>query len=133
VSKAKLTDAENFDGSGTVHIGSGINNAVLIAVALFGALLSGVFWSSFNQKVGPLALPPAVRTDIDRQRSKLVAVETEDLATRQAIQQSLVSGYRATLWVVLSLAIASSLSAAAITRRRTFSRLMAVPTESAAG
>ena len=43
VSKAKLTDAENFDGSGTVHIGSGINNAVLRAVALFEALLSGVF------------------------------------------------------------------------------------------
>ena len=31
VSKAKLTDAENFDGSGTVDIGSGINNACIDA------------------------------------------------------------------------------------------------------
>jgi len=55
-----------------------------------------------------------VRTDIDRQHSKLAAIETEDLAARQASKQSFVSGYRAILWVALSLAIASSLSAAAL-------------------
>jgi hypothetical protein len=52
-----------------------------------------------------------VRTDIDRQRSKLTAIETEDWAARQAIRQSFVSGFRAILWVAISLAIASSLSA----------------------
>jgi EmrB/QacA subfamily drug resistance transporter len=98
-------------------VGSGINNAVsriaaLLAVALFGALLNGVFQSSLSQKIGALALPPEVRVGIDRQRSKLAAIETEDLAVRQAIKQSFVAGYRAILWVALSLAIASSLSAA---------------------
>jgi EmrB/QacA subfamily drug resistance transporter len=85
-------------------VGSGINNAVsriaaLLAVALFGALLNGVFQSSLSQKIGALALPPEVRVGIDRQRSKLAAIETEDLAVRQAIKQSFVAGYRAILWV----------------------------------
>jgi EmrB/QacA subfamily drug resistance transporter len=102
-----------------VGVGSGINNAVsriaaLMAVALFGALLNGVFQSSLDQRIHALALPPEVRSDVDRQRAKLAAIETEDLAVRQAIKQSFVSGYRAILWVALLLAIASSLSAAAL-------------------
>jgi EmrB/QacA subfamily drug resistance transporter len=107
-----------------VGVGSGINNAVsrvaaLLAVALFGALLNGVFQSSLSQKIGALALPPEVRVGIDRQRSKLAAIETQDLAARQAIKQSFVAGYRAILWVALSLAIASSLSAAALISNKT--------------
>jgi len=41
---------------------------------------------------------------VDRQRSKLAAVERQDLAVQQAIKQSFVAGYRAILWVALSLA-----------------------------
>jgi hypothetical protein len=102
-----------------VGIASGINNAVsriaaLMAVAVFGAMLNVVFQNSLNEKIGALPLPSAVRADIDRQPSKLAAIETQDVAARQAIKQSFVSGYRAILWVALSLAIASSLSAAAL-------------------
>jgi predicted MFS family arabinose efflux permease len=100
-------------------VASGINNAVsriaaLLAVAIFGALLSGVFQSALNRKLGELDLPSIVRTDIEAQHSRLAAIETKDARARQAVKESFVSGYRATLWVAAGLALASSLSAAAL-------------------
>jgi EmrB/QacA subfamily drug resistance transporter len=104
---------------------SGINNAVsriagLLAVALFGALLSGIFQSSLERRLGRLGLAPAVREQIENQRFKLAAAETENPLGRRAIEEAFVAGYRAVLWVAVGLALASSLSAAALigTERR---------------
>ena len=98
---------------------SGINNAVsriasLLAVAVFGTLLSGVFQSALDRRLDSLALPPPVRAAIEAQRSTLAAAETNDARGRRAIQESFVDGYRAVLWVAVALAVASSLSAAAL-------------------
>src|SRR3984885_11430953 len=71
---------------------SGINNAVsriagLLAVAVFGALLSGGFQSALERRLDRLDLAPAARAQIETQRSRLAAAETRDARGRQAIEE----------------------------------------------
>ncbi len=104
---------------------SGINNAVsrvasLLAVAVFGALMTGTFQKALNRKLDALAVAPVVRAQIWAERSKLGAAETGDVRGRQAIGEAFVAGYRVVLWVSVALTLASSLSAASLisTERR---------------
>jgi EmrB/QacA subfamily drug resistance transporter len=101
--------------------GSGINNAFsriagLLAVAALGALISGVFQSSLEQRLDRLDLAPAVRKQIEDQRSRLAAIETSDARGRQAVKDAFIAGYRIVLWVAAGMAIASSLSAVVLIR-----------------
>ncbi len=98
---------------------SGINNAVsriagLLAVAVFGALLSGVFQSALDRR---LEWSRPGRGGAGANRSPEIQTgggRNDDPRGRQAIEEAFVAGYRAVLWVAAGLALASSLSAAVL-------------------
>ena len=93
--------------------------AALLAVAAFGALLTGVFQTALDRKLNDFGVLPAERVHVEAQRSRLAGAETDDPLARQAINEAFVDGYRAVLWVAVGLALASSLSAFLLIRAET--------------
>jgi hypothetical protein len=89
----------------------------LLAVALLGLALIGVFDRGLDRRLESLFLDTGTRREIELQRSGLAAIQTDDEDIRTAVSESLVDGYRVVLWIAVGLALASSLSAALLISR----------------
>jgi EmrB/QacA subfamily drug resistance transporter len=97
-------------------VASGVNNAVsriagLLAVAVFGLVLSAGFNRALSRRLDALSLSPSERQDVDRGRPSLAANESGNPLVNQAIAESFLSGYRIILWCAIGFTLASALSA----------------------
>jgi hypothetical protein len=105
-----------------VGVASGINNAVsrtagLLAIAVLGIVMLGVFNRSLDRRLSTLQVPPAVRQLLDDQRIKLAAPVLPDEippplrdVLRQAVNESFVEGFRCVMFVGAALALASGIT-----------------------
>jgi EmrB/QacA subfamily drug resistance transporter len=123
ISVAPLTTAvmESVPSS-EAGVASGVNNAVsriagLLAIAVFGLILSAGFNHALDNSLSHMQLSPAERQSIDRDRPKLAGSQTTDPRIRHAIDEAFFSGYRDVIWISVGLAILSALSAQMIRPR----------------
>jgi EmrB/QacA subfamily drug resistance transporter len=106
-----------------VGIASAVNNAIarvagLLAIAVLGVILSSVFIRTLDGRMDSLRVGEDARTSINEQRLRLGAIETADPSGRQSVQEAFVSGFRVVAWITAFLAVASSVSAAAMIRKQ---------------
>jgi len=107
----------------TVHAGvaSGINNTVarvagLLTIAVFGVFLVRTFDKDVKPRLDHLALPPAVRAQIDRELPKMAGAELRSLAietqqrilVQRSIDEAFVSGFRLVMFGGAILALAAA-------------------------
>ena len=116
-----------FD-QGKAGVASGINNAAsrasgLVAVALFGALVTLIFNAELASAVAAIDLPAAALAVLESQDNLLTAAQVPDgLAPEMAVEleaaiyNSFLAGYRAAMWLSAGLAAASAVFAAAMIR-----------------
>ena len=97
-------------------VASGVNNAVsriagLLAIAVFGLVLSAGFNRTLSRSLAQMQLSPSVRQSAETQRSKLAGAQISDLLVKHAFEEAFVSGYREVIWISVGLALLSALSA----------------------
>ncbi|HXO99574.1 MAG TPA: MFS transporter [Luteibacter sp.] len=96
---------------------SGVNNAIsraagLLAIAVFGVVLTHVFDGTLNSQLVALKLDEGSIREIMAQKAKLAGIMVADRGARHAIGESFVAGFRAVMLVSAGLAVLSSLVAA---------------------
>jgi hypothetical protein len=109
--------------SSEAGVASGVNNAVsrvagLLAVAVFGLVLSAGFNRALDASLAQMQLSPALRGNAESQRSKLAGAQIDDLRVRRAFDEAFVSGYREVIWISVGLALLSALSAQMIQSKK---------------
>jgi len=123
VSVAPLTTAV-MGAVETQYVGtaSGVNNAVsrtagLIAIAVFGIVVLGVFSSSLASQLSVLQIPAGIEHAIIAQQNKLVGIEIPAgvsaetyAALQRAIAESFITSFRVIMLIASALALCSSLS-----------------------
>jgi len=108
-------------------VASGINNAVsrvagLLAIALFGVLLSGAFRSRLDAGLDRVRVAPAARAAIDRELPRMAAADlsgvsmgaAERASVRAAIERAFVAAFQRVMIVAAALALAGGLTGAMV-------------------
>jgi EmrB/QacA subfamily drug resistance transporter len=116
------TTVMNSVGPELAGLASGVNNAVsragaLLALAVFGVVMSAAFDPALDRRISALDLPPAVQRGIEEQRPRLAAMTvpsgvdpTTASAIQRAVGESFVAGFRRVMLVCAALALLSALS-----------------------
>jgi EmrB/QacA subfamily drug resistance transporter len=104
-------------------VASGVNNAVsriagLLAVAVFGLILSAGFNRKLSRSLAQMQLSPSMRQTAEMQRSKLAGAQISDPSLKRAFDEAFVSGYHDVIWVSVGLAILSAVSAQLIQSKK---------------
>src|SRR5207245_677636 len=101
---------------------TGSGNAVsrtagLLAIAVLGIVVLGVFSGALASNLGVLHLPFEVQSSIIAQQNKLVGIEipaglsnSTHAAVQSAISESFIAGFRVAMIIAAVLALASALS-----------------------
>ncbi len=121
VSVAPLTtvvmQAVDQDRVGTA---SGINNAVarvagLLAIAVLGAVMVVEFSSHLNRRMGTVAIPANVKSELQANETRLAALKPPDgvepaieAAVESSIVASFVASFRRMMWICAALAAGSA-------------------------
>ncbi|MBA2278293.1 MAG: MFS transporter, partial [Chloroflexia bacterium] len=104
-------------------LASGINNAVsrtggVLAIAVFGIVVSGVFGQSLDERQTDLAMPAEAQRALDAERDQLAGmIPPPDLdadataAVERAIDESFLAGYRLAMLLGAAMAAASAVVA----------------------
>jgi EmrB/QacA subfamily drug resistance transporter len=103
-------------------LASGVNNAIsrvasLVAVAVFGLVLLIAFQHDLGRRLDRLHLPAPQRQSIEKQRSRLAAIQTDDPRIEHAIDEAFVFGFRRILWLAVALSVASAVCAQVLTSK----------------
>jgi EmrB/QacA subfamily drug resistance transporter len=124
ISVAPLTTAvmESVPSS-EAGVASGVNNAVsriasLLAVAVFGLVLSAGFNRALSRSLAQMQLSPSVRQNAELQRSKLAGAQISEPLVKHAFDEAFVAGYRDVIWISVALALLSALSAQMIQSKK---------------
>jgi len=103
-------------------IASGVNNAVsriasLLAVAVFGLVLTAGFNHALDNSLHHLNLTPAAQQSLTTERSKLAGANTTNPQLRQALDTAFVAGFHDILWISAALAFLSAVSSQIVSTR----------------
>lgn len=102
---------------------SGINNAIsrtagLLAIAVFGVVLTEVFNATLDTRLATLNLDGDTVHGIVAQRAKLAGIQVANADARHAIGESFIAGFRAVMLFSAALSVLSALVAALGLSRR---------------
>lgn len=97
-------------------LASGVNNAVsrlaaLLAVAVLGAILAGVFNHSLDRRLSELRLSAEVRARVDAARPQLASIRSGDAEVQGAVSAAFLDGYRTMIWIATGLTVVGGMLA----------------------